>query len=338
MTFDDMNELVEKYVPLVNSDIYDVVKGAPEELYNASLHLIKAGGKRLRPLVVLATARALGGVDAEARAIPLASAVEIFHNFTLVHDDIMDNDDFRRGVPTVHKVYGVPLAITAGDLMFSLSFASILRSLEKGLDEEYVIKAVQALTEASRKVAEGQGYDMLFERSWNVDAEDYLRMIYLKTGALVEASAKLGAIAAKAKDEVIETMGEYGRLVGLAFQIRDDILGVFGDPSKTGKPVYSDLRRGKKTILALKAASSNEKVKELLIDIFNGDSSEEKLKEAAEAIKSTGALDYAQGLANSYSRLAVEKLDMLKASGLIVDEKAYRALRDLAVFSAQREK
>ncbi|MGC9112645.1 polyprenyl synthetase family protein [Acidilobus sp.] len=338
MTFDDMNELVEKYVPLVNSDIYDVVKGAPEELYKASLHLIKAGGKRLRPLVVLAAARALGGVDAEARAIPLASAVEIFHNFTLVHDDIMDNDDFRRGVPTVHKVYGVPLAITAGDLMFSLSFASILRSLEKGLDEEYVIKAVQALTEASRKVAEGQGYDMLFERSWDVDAEDYLRMIYLKTGALVEASAKLGAIAAKAKDEVIETMGEYGRLVGLAFQIRDDILGVFGDPSKTGKPVYSDLRRGKKTILVLKAASSNERVKELLIDVFNGNSSEEKLKEAAEAIKSAGALDYVQSLANSYSRLAVEKLDMLKASGLIVDEKAYRALKDLAVFSAQREK
>lgn len=338
MAFDDMNDLVNKYVPLVNSDIYDVIKGAPEELYKASLHLIKAGGKRLRPLVVLATARALGGIDAEARAIPLASAVEIFHNFTLVHDDIMDNDDFRRGVPTVHKVYGVPLAITAGDLMFSLSFASILRSLEKGLDEEYVIKAVQALTEASRKVAEGQGYDMLFEKSWDVDSEDYLRMIYLKTGALVEASAKLGAIAAKAKDEVIETMGEYGRLVGLAFQIRDDILGVFGDPAKTGKPVYSDLRRGKKTILVLKAASSDERVKELLAEIFKGDSSEEKLKEAAEAIKGTGALDYAQSLANSYSQLAIEKLDMLKASGLIVDEKAYRALKDLAVFSAQREK
>jgi len=338
VAYESMDELVDRYVPLVNSEIYNILRGAPEELYRASAHLIKAGGKRLRPLVVLATARALGSLEAESRALPLASAVEIFHNFTLVHDDIMDNDDFRRGVPTVHKVYGVPLAITAGDLMFSLSYVAILKSRETGLEDEYVVKAVRALTEASQKVAEGQGYDLLFERSWDVDAEDYLKMIYLKTGALIEASAKLGAIAARAKDEVIEAMGEYGRLVGLAFQIRDDILGTFGDPSKTGKPIYSDLRRGKKTILVIKVARSSESAKKLLMEIFSGKASEDKLSEAAELMKSLGVLEYAQKLAESYSQLAVEKLELLRGAGLVVDEKAYRALKDLALFSAQREK
>lgn len=338
MTFESMNDLVNHYVPLVNSEIYSVLSGSPEDLYKASLHLIKAGGKRLRPLVVLASARALGGLEAEARALPLASAVEIFHNFTLVHDDIMDNDDFRRGVPTVHKVYGVPLAITAGDLMFSFAFLEILRSAETGLEDSYIVKAVSALAEASRKVAEGQGYDMLFEKTWDVDPEDYLKMIYLKTGALIEASAKLGAIAAKARDEVVEAMGEYGRLVGLAFQIRDDILGIFGDPSKTGKPVYSDLRRGKKTLLVLKAASSSPEARKLLAEIFSGSSSEEKLAAAADLIKRTGALEFAENLSRSYSEMAIERLEMLKSSGLIVDEKAYNALKDLAIFSATRDK
>jgi len=338
LPFEALEEASKKYVPLIDSAIFEALRGSPEELYRASAHLLKGGGKRLRPLILLMAARALGGAEAEPRALPLAVAVEVFHNFTLVHDDIMDNDDFRRGIPTVHKVFGVPMAITAGDLMFSLSFLSIFDAMKAGLPETYVNKAVRTLAEAARKVAEGQAHDMLFEKSWEVGPNDYLLMIYLKTSALIEASAKMGALAAMAKDEVVEAIGEYGRLVGLAFQIRDDILGLFGDPSKTGKPVYSDLRRGKKTLLVIYAASRSQEARKLLEEIFSGNYNEEKLKAAADLIRQTGALNYAEELANSYSQLAIDKLVTLRERGYIVDEEAYEVLKDLAVFSAQRDK
>ncbi|MGC9209781.1 MAG: polyprenyl synthetase family protein [Acidilobus sp.] len=338
MPFETLDEVSKKYVPLVDSKILEVLKGSPDELYKASTHLIKGGGKRLRPLIVMLTAKALGGVEAEARALPLAIAVEIFHNFTLVHDDIMDNDDFRRGIPTVHKVYGVPLAITAGDLMFAMSFLSIFESMDSGLKENFVIRSIRVLADAARKVAEGQAYDMLFERTWDVNPSDYLNMIYLKTSALIEASAMMGALAAQAKDEVVKTMGDYGRLVGLAFQIRDDILGVFGDPAKTGKPVYSDLRRGKKTLLVIYAAARSQEARKLFEEIFSGNFDEDKLRRAADLIKETGALAYAEDLANNYSQLAIERLTMLRKAGYIVDEAAYEALKELALFSSQREK
>lgn len=338
MPYETLDQLTKKYVPLIDSRLLEVLKGAPEELYRASAHLIKGGGKRLRPLVVLMAARALGGADAEVRAVPLALAVEVFHNFTLVHDDIMDNDDFRRGIPTVHRVFGVPMAITAGDLMFAISFLEILDSQLVGLPVDLVARSVRVLADAAKKVAEGQAYDMLFEKTWDVSPSDYLNMIYLKTSALIEASAKLGAIAAKAKDEVIETMGDYGRLVGLAFQIRDDILGVFGDPSKTGKPVYNDLRRGKKTLLVIYAASKSQEARQLLSEIFSGNADEDKLRRAAELIKETGALQYAESLAASYSQLAIDKLVTLRDAGYVKDEVAYEALKELAAFSAEREK
>ena len=333
-----LDELSRRYVPLVDSYIQELLRGAPEELYRASMHLIKAGGKRLRPLVVLASARALGGPEAEERALPLAAAVEVFHNFTLVHDDIMDNDDYRRGVPTVHKVYGIPMAITAGDLMFAKSFAAILMSRSAGLDSAWVVRAIEVLAEAARKVAEGQAYDMLFERTWDVDENDYLKMIYLKTGALIEASAMLGAIAAKAKDEVIATMGDVGRLVGLAFQIRDDLLGIYGDPARTGKPVYSDLRRGKKTILVIYAAARSKELRERLSEVFAGKYTEEVLREVADEIEKVGARKYAESLSLSYAELAIEKLEGLRRAGHVVDDVGYQALRELAEFSAKRDR
>ncbi len=338
MPFEALDQLSRKYIPLIDSKLLEVLKGSPEEVYRASAHLIKGGGKRLRPLIVLLAARALGGVEAESRALPLALAVEIFHNFTLVHDDIMDNDDFRRGIPTVHKVFGVPMAITAGDLMFAVSFLTTFDSQAAGLPGDLVARSVRVLADAAKKVAEGQAYDLMFEKTWDVGPSDYLNMIYLKTSALIEASAKMGAIAAQARDEVIETMGEYGRLVGLAFQIRDDILGLFGDPSKTGKPIYSDLRRGKKTLLVIYAASRSQEARALLAEIFAGNFDEDKLRRAAELIKETGALDYAEGLANSYSQLAVERLVTLREAGYVKDEAAYEALKELAIFSSEREK
>jgi len=341
---------LETYPPLVDSYIEDIVQGDPEYLYEASLHLVRAGGKRLRPVLVLLTAKFLGGPRAEAVALPFAAAVEIFHTFTLIHDDIMDEDPMRRGVPAVHVKWGVPTAILAGDLLHTLSYKAILaatRYFERGdfVDElsEFtagkLLEAVDAFTEASVKISRGQAYDMMFEERGEVSYHDYLKMVYLKTGALFEASAKLGAIAAGENSDVVDLMGLYGRLVGIAFQIKDDILGIFGVPEVTGKPVYNDLRRGKKTLLVLYALEKAQgDAKELLRAVISGERvDEESLKAAAKIIEETGALDYAVNMAHRYSRTAAEVLEKVnEAAGK--DEDAYHALKELAAFAVEREK
>jgi len=346
-----LSKALETYPPLVDSFIDDLVQGDPEYLYDAAMHLVRAGGKRLRPIVVLLTARFLGGPRAESVALPLAAAVEVFHTFTLIHDDIMDEDAVRRGVPTVHVKWGVPTAILAGDLLHSLSYRAILAAaryageVSEFLEEapevtvRHLLDAVDVFSEASVKISRGQAYDMMFEKRGSVTHHEYLRMIYLKTGALFEASAKLGAIAAGKDRDIVDAMGLYGRLVGIAFQVRDDVLGVFGDPRVTGKPVYSDLRRGKKTVLVLYALEKAEgEARELLESVLSGERvDEESLKAAAKVIEETGALDYAMRLARRYSKTAIQVLDNVnEAAGK--DEEAYQALKELAIFAVEREK
>lgn len=340
-SYENLEKAMEKYPSLIDLFIYkELAKGSPERLYEASLHLIRAGGKRLRPIITLSASRMLGGYEAESRALPLAVATEVFHTFTLIHDDIMDQDDVRRGVKTVHKLWGEPVAILAGDLLFGLSYKSILLARQRGLTDKQIRMAVEVLTEASIRVSQGQAYDMMFEKEEAVDYHEYLNMIYLKTGALIEASAKLGGIAADAPTPIIEKLGEYGAFVGVAFQIRDDILGVYGDPKETGKPVYNDLRRGKKTILvlyALKHASSRDR--EVLQKTLKGEKIDENLLEqAAGIIKDTGALDYSMRLAKTYSENAVAIIEDIEASGLVKDEDHATLLKELALFSVEREK
>ncbi|MFP3229790.1 MAG: polyprenyl synthetase family protein [Caldisphaera sp.] len=338
MVYETLNKVGEKYALLIDSYISDILRGEPEDLYKAAMHLIKAGGKRLRPMITLASSRALGGASSEAKAVYYAAAVEILHNFSLVHDDIMDNDDFRRGIPTVHKVYGVNLAILAGDLMFSYAFLTPYLAIKAGADNNEIAKAVEVIGEGSRKIAQGQGYDIMFEKTWDVDEKDYLKMIYLKTGALIEASSKLGGIASNSDDEIVELLGEFGRFVGLAFQIRDDILGVFGDPAKTGKPIFNDLKRGKKTILVLYASKRKEEWKKFFIKLFSGNQSDENIKEAADIIKESGSLNYAEELAKNYYNNAIDKLDSIEKNGIVKDEESFKSLRELAEFSINRDK
>ncbi|GAB6147978.1 polyprenyl synthetase family protein [Stetteria hydrogenophila] len=332
MTAGVLWRLLGEVASRVDEYIYNTVKGRPEYLYEAALHLIRAGGKRLRPALVVLTARLLGGGEAGEAALPLAAAVEVFHNFTLIHDDIMDRDEFRRGVPTVHAKYGLETAILAGDLLHAESFRSIAYS---GLPPELTVRAARTLADAAKKVCEGQALDMSFEERLDVTPEEYLEMIYLKTGALIEASTRLGAIAAGAPVEVEERAGVYGARVGVAFQIRDDILGLYGDPARTGKPVFNDLREGKKTLLVLYAlrnlpGDEAERVRSVL----GRRASEDEYREAAELIRKSGALDYAQRLAESLVREALEALDSLPAR----DEEAREALRELAWFAVKRDK
>jgi geranylgeranyl diphosphate synthase type I len=334
----DIELMLVKYARLVDHFILEHLSGTPESLYQAALHLVKAGGKRLRPAIAMLVANMLGGIEAESRALPLAAAIEVSHTFTLIHDDIMDRDDYRRGVPTVHKLWGESWAILAGDLLHAYAYKFIVSSVDHGLSKSEAHEAMKVLTTAGIKVSRGQAYDLLLEKTLDVTVADYLDMVYHKTGAIMEASAKLGAVAARAESEVVELLGQYGSLLGVAFQVRDDYLGMFGDPEKTGKPIYSDLRRGKKTLLAIYALSKLKgEEREFLVKLLdpNTPKSLEDLERGAMLVKESGAADEALRLSRVYADRAKEILLSLRN---VVNEDAREALLVLTEYAITRDR
>ncbi len=322
----------KKILDKLNEVILSYLKGEPVDLYTASAHLLKAGGKRLRPILLLTVARGYG--LEEEKALPAAAAVELLHNFTLVHDDIMDRDPFRRNVPTVHSIWGEALAILAGDLLFSKAFEALLDLERSGIDHNLIVRATRRLAWASVTVAEGQALDMEFEKRIDVSEEDYMVMIDKKTAALFKAAAEIGAIIAGASEEQIRHIGEYSRLAGKAFQIRDDILGLVADERKLGKPVLSDIREGKRTILVIYALKHlDESRREKLLSILgNRSASVAELQYAANVIKETGAIQYAWEKAVDLINKAIEHL---KKSG--IDNEVYEMLEELAKYIVSRE-
>jgi geranylgeranyl diphosphate synthase type I len=233
---------IEKNVRIVNRYLNSKLKGNPKKLYDAAGHLIVNGGKRLRPYMVIQSCQMVGGKS--SNAINAASAVEMVHNFSLVHDDIMDNDEMRHGVPTVHKKYGMPLAILAGDVLFSKAFQIISNSR---LSDSATTHLVSRLSKACVDICEGQLLDIKMADEKRIPTEsEYITMIGKKTAALFDVSCAMGAICATNKPKDISNLSTFGRNLGIAFQITDDLIGVMGDPKVTKKPVGNDLREGKK--------------------------------------------------------------------------------------------
>lgn len=230
------------------------VRGSPPGLYGAAIHLIRHGGKRLRPRMAEASAQVFGGTARQAASA--AAAVEMIHNFTLIHDDIMDNDERRHGVPTVHEKYGRPLAILAGDVLFSKAFEQISSAGTPARAAESSLRLARACVE----VCEGQAMDMAMAGSARIPTPgQYLQMVGKKTAALFEVSCALGAIAGGARARGVSDLAAFGRDLGVAFQITDDLIGVLGDPKKTGKPVGNDLREGKKSLPVIEALRSADR-------------------------------------------------------------------------------
>jgi geranylgeranyl diphosphate synthase, type II len=219
----------------------------PRNLYEPIDYIMGLGGKRLRPILALIGYSLFR--DEPAEASPIAMAVEVFHNFTLVHDDIMDAAPLRRGQPTVHHRYGINAGILSGDAMLITAY----RYLEKTPEHEALPALLQTFNEVALEVCEGQQYDMDFETRQDVSIPEYLRMIELKTAALIGGSLELGAIAAGAGRSDRENLRNFGRQIGIAFQLQDDILDTFGDPDKVGKKPGGDIAQNKKTFLVLKA-------------------------------------------------------------------------------------
>jgi len=328
------DSFIEGYISLVNENIYSLLSGYPEILYRASSHLIRAGGKRLRPLVLGLVGRAYG-VDPRVSAVAGAS-IEILHNFTLVHDDIMDRDDFRRGVPTTHKVYGDNMAILAGDLLFAKSYEAMARLYDVGVRPEVVVRAIKVLTWASTTVAEGQAMDLEIAGSWDVSEEKYIEMIYKKTSALFMASAYIGGLLGGAPEGDLERLWRCFKSAGIAFQIRDDLIGLIGDPSVTGKPVLSDLREGKKTIMVIYALSKlSEGEREHLLRVLgNRGASIDDLRRARDLIVGAGGVGYAESMVKRYVEDALENLGSLVGA----DMGAVAWIRDLILKLAWRER
>jgi geranylgeranyl diphosphate synthase, type II len=219
----------------------------PQELYEPANYILGIGGKRLRPLLALMGCELFS--DDIKRALPIAMAVEVFHNFTLLHDDIMDDAPLRRGKPTVHVKYNISTGILSGDVMLILAYES-LRNTEGSSKITHKLWAI--FNKMAREVCEGQQFDMNFENRNDVTITEYMRMIELKTAVLIAAAFEMGAIAGGATEKQARPLYEFGRNIGVAFQIQDDILDTFGDPEKFGKKVGGDIIQNKKTLLVLK--------------------------------------------------------------------------------------
>ena len=218
----------------------------PSQLYQPISYTLDLGGKRLRPVLVLMSCDIFSG-DIENAVYP-AMGVEIFHNFTLLHDDIMDNAPLRRGNQTVHQKWNANTAILSGDTMFVIAYEYVAKT-----DPKLLPQVLDLFNDTARKVCEGQQYDMNFETRQDVSIPDYMLMIRLKTAVLIACSLKLGAILAHAGNADAEKIYELGIELGLAFQLQDDYLDAFGDTSKFGKAIGGDIATNKKTFLYLKA-------------------------------------------------------------------------------------
>jgi geranylgeranyl diphosphate synthase type I len=253
----------ETYLPEIEAALHRAVARADEahtgELYHMlAYHLgwkgeaadANARGKRLRPLLLLLVTAAAGGNPRSA--LPAAAAIELIHNFSLIHDDIQDNSELRRGRPTVWKLWGVPQAINAGDAMFTLALRSVL---DVDLPSATVLRCAQTLQDACLALTKGQYLDISYEHRVDLTLDDYWPMISGKTAALLAAAAEIGAVCASAEDRICQAYRQFGEALGLAFQAQDDLLGIWGDPAATGKSTASDLLTGKKSLPVLHGLS-----------------------------------------------------------------------------------
>lgn len=328
----DVTNVLKEYSKMVVKAIEENLGTIePQELQDASLYLTKAGGKMLRPALTLIVADAVGGNKEDA--VNTAAAFELVHTFSLIHDDIMDDDDMRRGKPSVHKVWDEPTAILAGDTLFSKAFEMIILSKDNGANPANVADALATLADACVKICEGQASDMGFEGNFDVKEEEYSNMIFKKTGALIAAATKAGAIMGGADQEVVDAMYNYGRLIGQAFQIQDDYLDVVSDEESLGKPIGSDIAKGKMTLMVVKALAEAEgEDRDRIIEILkDANSTQIMVDEAIDLFNKYGSIEYAHNLALANVAEAKEVLEILD------DSESKQVLVELADFVLERK-
>jgi len=274
----------------------------PSTLYDPAEYFIGLGGKRIRPVMCLMGNELFEDIHPDA--YPLAAAVELFHNFTLIHDDIMDKAPLRRGKPTVHSKYGEPTALLGGDVMLVVAYDYLNR-----IDNRFLKKIVHLFNHTAMQVCEGQQLDMDFEKIADVSLEEYINMISLKTSVLLAASLRMGAMLGGAGEGNQLQLYEFGKKLGIAFQVQDDYLDAFGDPEKFGKQVGGDIMANKKTFLLIHAMeTANPTQKAELERLLKTDESA-KVEKVLNLFKECGIDAWARELKEKYIQEAAKHME-----------------------------
>ncbi|MFW6384264.1 MAG: polyprenyl synthetase family protein [Halodesulfurarchaeum sp.] len=296
----------------------------PERLYDAARHVLYAGGKRLRPTILLVAGEAVTETPPGTQSyrefptvpedegpidlLAAATSVEIIQSFTLIHDDIMDDDPMRRGEPAVHVAYDPNTAILAGDTLYSKAFQIML---EAGAPADRTLLAIDQLAETCTRISEGQSLDVTFEDRPEVSTEEYLDMVDRKTAVLYAAAAAIPAQLLGAEEAVRTALAAYGRSIGQAFQIRDDILDLTTPSEQLGKQRGSDLIEGKRTIITQHAREQGVDVEDLIPDAHPDAVDPGAIEEAVERLEEAGSIDYARELAEDLVASGIEELSAL---------------------------
>lgn len=297
----------------------------PVSLYEPNRYFLQLGGKRIRPVLCLMGNELFDEINPDAWKV--ATAIELFHNFTLIHDDIMDKAPLRRGMATVHEKFGESTALLAGDVMLVAAYKHLSK-----ISDSYLYSILNLFNKTATEVCEGQQLDMDFEKKNDVNFDDYLNMISLKTSVLLAASLKMGAILGGALERNQNLIYEFGRKLGLAFQVQDDYLDAFGNPEKFGKQVGGDIKANKKTFLLIHALQTSSLAqKQQLLQLLQS-SEEDKVSEVLTIFRECKVDEWANQLKEKFFNEALQHLE-----DVAVLSKRKEPLKQLAAFLIQRE-
>jgi geranylgeranyl diphosphate synthase type II len=296
-----------------------------ESLYDAAQYILQVGGKRVRPVCVLMGNELFDEIISDAFYV--GTAIELFHNFSLIHDDIMDKAPLRRGVETVHTKFGEPTALLAGDVMLVQSYEYLNK-----IKTDYLHRIIRLFNKMAKEVCEGQQLDMDFEKKSTVHFEEYVKMISLKTSVLLASSLQMGALLGGAGQGNQQHIYEFGKNLGIAFQIQDDYLDAFGDPTKFGKQLGGDILANKKTFLMIHAMQTASAKQLAELNLLMNNNAEEKVEKVLQIFKDCKVDNWALKLKNKYLEIALQHLEDIAVLSI-----RKKPLKELADFLIQRE-
>ena len=338
-----VNDAIDRFLPRSQKDLAQSLRDYLEvgserarpgfAVHGPMRHVMSAGGKRIRPVLCLLAHEAAGGRAEDA--LPTAVGIEFLHTFTLVHDDIMDKALTRRSRPTVGALWGDDVAITVGDALFALAFRAFASNADvPGVRAEDVLRVLRQASDVCVELAQGQTLDLLYAKRDDVTVEEYLEMIRLKTGVLLEFSLSAGAALGGTPPSGVAALARFGAPLGVAFQIHDDVLDVVGDPARTGKPAGGDVRAGKRTLMVAHAFQHSPRADRLasILDKPADLTTDDDVREAVRILEEAGSVAYARALAQERLAEARRALDALSGGS-----PALAALGEVADYVLRRE-
>ncbi len=312
-------------ISAVNDELKRIMPREPKDTFGMIEEYVFRGGKRVRPVISIITTKALGGDW--RKAIKLGAIIELFHNFTLIHDDIEDSSELRRGKPTLHKLYGIPIALNSGDALYTYVWQKVVEECDKELAKKF--------GETFMRVVEGQGYELYLERNeiFDLKEENYFYLAERKTGALIGLSFAIASYLSN-KKEIWSELYNFGKTFGVAFQIQDDILNLTGDIKKYKKKIGDDITEGKRTLLVIYALNHLEgKDADRLKEILKMHTDDEKLiSEAIELINKSGAIEYGRNKAYGMINEAIDRI-----RGILPDNEYSKKIIDMVDYFVKRE-